>query len=85
MNEVKKVNQLTIEHTNLNRLNLAKARHEIYNGALKLRLDLEAERKSLDDMPKINKNINKMKRGKYGNYIKEVFEQYLTIRDLHFD
>ena len=69
----------TIEHACLNRPKLAKARHRLYNEALRLKRDLEAKGKSLSDMQKIKndiKEINEMKTGMYGSCIKRVFEQF---------
>ena len=69
--------ETTIEHACLNRLELARARREIYNDAQRLKYDLEVAEESLDDMRirEIKDEINKMKEGKYCSCIKMIFEQ----------
>ena len=66
----------TIEHANLNRPKLAKARYEIYNKALKLKRKLDRVEESLDNIriKNIKEEINDMKEEMYGSCIKAIFE-----------
>lgn len=66
----------TIEHACLNRPKLARERHKIYNGALKLKCKLEEVGESSDNIQikNIKKEINDMKEKMYGSCIKAIFE-----------
>ena len=67
----------TMNHADLNRLDLAKARRKICNYALALKTMLEAKEESLSDMKVENiKNlINEMRIEEYGSCVKEILEQ----------
>ena len=67
----------TIDHADLNRLDLAKARRKVCNFALALKNTLEEGKESLSDINIENlKNlINEMRAEEYGSCVKEILEQ----------
>lgn len=69
--------KITIEHADLNRLELAKARRKICNYALWLKNMLEKKEESLSDIKvEETKNlINEMRIGEYGSCVKEILKQ----------
>ena len=62
----------TIEHADLNRADLAKARHRIWKGALALKQDLMASEES-PKTTRIRGQISEMIAGPYGSCIKIIF------------
>ncbi len=67
----------TIEHADLNRLDLAKARRKVCNYALALKNTLEAGEEFLSDIniENIKNLINEMRVEEYGSCVKEILEQ----------